>query len=165
MQLSVKREKTEKISHAFLLMHCAKQSFAASPALCAPQKYCVFFHFLNWLYIWYLFFCVRLIILWRIFWSSITTTLLIMGSVNRDNPALVGSGGRLEEDQSVGPIPHADPDLSTKQLSLAFLRPMDSRLRLVTSTCCAGYDDGAQICCEHGGEGGQNVSLSIMLFF
>ena len=27
-----------------------------------------------------------------------------MGSVNRDNPAaLVGSGGRLEEDQSVGP--------------------------------------------------------------
>ena len=36
---------------------------------------------------------------------------------------------------------------------LAFLRPMDYRLRLVTSTC-AGYDDDAQICCEHGGEGG-----------
>ena len=32
-------------------------------------------------------------------------------------------------------------------------------LRLVTSTC-AGYDDDAQICCEHGGEGGQNVSLT-----
>ena len=30
---------------------------------------------------------------------------------------------------------------------------------LVTSTC-AGYDDDAQICCEHGGEGGQNVSLT-----
>jgi hypothetical protein len=29
----------------------------------------------------------------------------------------------------------------------------------VTSTC-AGYDDDAQICCEHGGEGGQNVSLT-----
>ena len=36
---------------------------------------------------------------------------------------------------------------------------MDSRLRLVTSKC-AGYDDDAQICCEHGGEGGQNVSLT-----
>ena len=32
-------------------------------------------------------------------------------------------------------------------------------LRLVTSTC-AGYDDDVQICCEHGGEGGQNVSLT-----
>ena len=30
---------------------------------------------------------------------------------------------------------------------------------IVTSTC-AGYDDDAQICCEHGGEGGQNVSLT-----
>ena len=29
----------------------------------------------------------------------------------------------------------------------------------MTSTC-AGYDDDAQICCEHGGEGGQNVSLT-----
>ena len=29
----------------------------------------------------------------------------------------------------------------------------------MTSTC-AGYDDNAQICCEHGGEGGQNVSLT-----
>ena len=36
---------------------------------------------------------------------------------------------------------------------------MDLRLRLVASTC-AGYDDDAQICCEHGGEGGQNVSLT-----
>ena len=87
-----------------------------------------------------------------------------MGSVNRDNPALVGSGGRLRKTNLLAPIPHADPDLSTKQLSLAFLRPMDSRLRLVTSTC-AGYDDDAQICCEHGGEGGQNVSLSMLLFF
>ena len=33
----------------------------------------------------------------------------------------------------------------------------------MTSTC-AGYDDDAQICCEHGGEGGQNVSLSMLLF-
>jgi hypothetical protein len=33
----------------------------------------------------------------------------------------------------------------------------------VTSTC-AGYDDDAQICYEHGGEGGQNVSLSMSLF-
>ena len=29
----------------------------------------------------------------------------------------------------------------------------------MTSTC-AGYDDDAQICCGHGGEGGQNVSLT-----
>ena len=29
----------------------------------------------------------------------------------------------------------------------------------MTSTC-AGYDDDVQICCEHGGEGGQNVSLT-----
>ena len=36
---------------------------------------------------------------------------------------------------------------------------MDLRVRLVASTC-AGYDDDAQICCEHGGEGGQNVSLT-----
>ena len=36
---------------------------------------------------------------------------------------------------------------------------MDLRLWLVASTC-AGYDDDAQICCEHGGEGGQNVSLT-----
>jgi len=35
---------------------------------------------------------------------------------------------------------------------------MDLRLWLMASTC-AGYDDDAQICCEHGGEGGQNVSL------
>ena len=41
---------------------------------------------------------------------------------------------------------------------------MDLRLWLVASTC-AGYDDDAQICCEHGGEGGQNVSLSMLLFF
>ena len=45
------------------------------------------------------------------------TLLLIMGSANRDNPALVagciGSGGRLEEDQAVGPNPHAAPDLTT----------------------------------------------------
>ena len=40
---------------------------------------------------------------------------------------------------------------------------MDLCLRLVASTC-AGYDDDAQICCEHGGEGGQNVSLSMLLF-
>ena len=36
-----------------------------------------------------------------------TLLLIIMGSVSRDNPALVagciGPGGRLEEDQSVGP--------------------------------------------------------------
>jgi len=36
---------------------------------------------------------------------------------------------------------------------------MDLRLWLMASTC-AGYDDDAQICCEHGGEGGQNVSLT-----
>ena len=36
---------------------------------------------------------------------------------------------------------------------------MDLRLWLVASTC-AGYDDDAQICCEHGGEGGQTVSLT-----
>jgi len=36
------------------------------------------------------------------------------------------------------------------------------RLWLMASTC-AGYDDDAQICCEHGGEGGQNVSLSMLL--
>ena len=35
---------------------------------------------------------------------------------------------------------------------------MDLRLWLMTSTC-AGYDD-AQISCEHGGEGRQNVSLT-----
>ena len=38
------------------------------------------------------------------------------------------------------------------------------RLWLVASTSCAGYDNDAQICCEHGGEGGQHVSLSIWLF-
>ena len=32
----------------------------------------------------------------------------------------------------------------------------------MTSTC-AGYDDDVQICCEHGGEGGQNVSLTLGL--
>ena len=45
-----------------------------------------------------------------------------MGSVNRDNPALVagciGSGGRLEEDQNVGPNPHADPDLTTNNIEM-----------------------------------------------
>ena len=41
---------------------------------------------------------------------------------------------------------------------------MDLRLWLMASTC-AGYDDDAQISCEHGGEGGQNVSLSMLLFF
>ena len=55
----------------------------------------------------------------------------------------------------LAPIRIADPDLTTN---------MDLRLRLVASTC-AGYDDDAQICCEHGGEGGQNVSLSMLLFF
>ena len=36
---------------------------------------------------------------------------------------------------------------------------MDVCLWLMAGTC-AGYDDDAQICCEHGGEGGQNVSLT-----
>jgi len=37
---------------------------------------------------------------------------------------------------------------------------------LINSSCtCAGYDDDAKIFCEHGGEGGQNVSLSMLLFF
>ena len=49
--------------------------------------------------------------------TVVGTLLLIMGSVNRDNPALVAgcivSGGRLEEDQTVGPNPHADLDLIT----------------------------------------------------
>jgi len=49
------------------------------------------------------------------------------------------SGGRLEEDNLLAPIPHVDPDLTTKQWNLAFLRPMDFRLRLVTSTCAGGY--------------------------
>ena len=40
---------------------------------------------------------------------------------------------------------------------------MDLRLWLIASTY-AGYDDDAQISCEHGGEGGQNVSLSMLLF-
>jgi len=41
---------------------------------------------------------------------------------------------------------------------------MDLRLWLMAGTC-AGYDDDAQISCEHGGEeGGQNVSLSALLF-
>ena len=30
----------------------------------------------------------------------------------------------------------------------------------MTSSTCAGYDDNAQICGEHGGEGGQNASLT-----
>ena len=38
------------------------------------------------------------------------------------------------------------------------------RLWLMAGTF-AGYDDDAQISCEHGGEeGGQNVSLSMLLF-
>ena len=86
-----------------------------------------------------------------------------MGSIDRDNPVLVRAvwarvvGWR--KTNLLAPIPCADPDLTTKQLSLAFFRPMDLCLRLVASTC-AGYDDDAQICCEHGGEGGQNVSLT-----
>ena len=36
---------------------------------------------------------------------------------------------------------------------------MDFRLGLVARPV-PGYDDDAQICCEHGGEGGQNVSLT-----
>ena len=54
-------------------------------------------------------------------------------------------------------IPCADSVLTIKQLSLAPQALVV--LRLVTSTC-AGYDDDVQICCEHGGEGGQNVSLT-----
>ena len=50
-----------------------------------------------------------------------------------------------------------------KTVELSFPQALDLCLRLVTSTC-AGYDDDAQICCEHGGEGGQNVSLSMLLF-
>ena len=53
--------------------------------------------------------------------------------------------------------PCADSVLTIKQLSLAPQALVV--LRLVTSTC-AGYDDDVQICCEHGGEGGQNVSLT-----
>ena len=37
------------------------------------------------------------------------------------------------------------------------------RLWLMAGTC-AGYDDDAQISCELGEEGGQNVSLSMLLF-
>ena len=40
---------------------------------------------------------------------------------------------------------------------------MDLRLWLMAGTC-AGCDDDAQISCEHGGEGGQNVSLGMLLF-
>ena len=50
-----------------------------------------------------------------------------------------------------------------KTVELSFLRPWTFVLRLVTSTC-AGYDDDAQICCEHGGEGGQNVSLTAEVY-
>ena len=41
---------------------------------------------------------------------------------------------------------------------------MDLCLWLMASTC-AGYDDDAEISCEHGGEGGKNVSISMLLFF
>ena len=39
---------------------------------------------------------------------------------------------------------------------------MDLRQWLMAGTY-AGYDDDAQISCEHGGEGGQNVSLVLSL--
>ncbi len=84
------------------------------------------------------------------------------------------SGGRLEECQIFGPN-SACRSRSTQRTvelisfgthvpSVHVFRLMDLRLWLVASTC-AGYDDDAQICCEHGGEEGQNVSLSTLLFF
>ena len=86
-----------------------------------------------------------------------------MGSINRDNPALVAGcivpGGRLEEDHPSGPNSARGSRSNHKTVELSFPQALDFCLRLVTSTC-AGYDDDAQICCEHGGEGGQNVSLT-----
>ena len=60
----------------------------------------------------------------------------------------------------VAPIPCVRGFRSNhKTVEFSFLQALDLCLRLVTSTC-AGYDDDAQIYCEHGGEGGQNVFLT-----
>ena len=56
--------------------------------------------------------------------TVVGTLLLIMGSVNRDNPALdsgcIGSGGRLEEDQSVGPNSARGSRSNHKTVELSF---------------------------------------------
>jgi len=105
-----------------------------------------------------------------------STLSLIMGFVNRGNPALVRapvSGGRLEEGQ-ISWLSQFCLQIQTSTQRTVVELSFGTLVSIFWSwifVCgwlmagtCASYDDAQIISCEHG-EGGQNVSLSMLLFF